>query len=177
MPLSAIITPAVLDKVLGNLAVPFLVSAGGNLTAARYAASKMLAGYDVVTGEELCLAADIISFGFQAQDALGQAMAPDLPLKDVMDLRKSAVTLNRESHRCQRKLDQLRKARLAAIPDVPPDCEAPELVELAREMMGATVKSGGLKALAMSNKQPIARDAAYHAQDAASSMTASAATG
>ena len=63
------------------------------------------------TEEELRLAADIIGFGFHALDALGQAMAPDLPLKDVLSLRGSAVNLNRQSHRSQRKLDQLRRDR------------------------------------------------------------------
>jgi hypothetical protein len=114
--LSATITPAVLDKILGSLALLFLASAGGDLAAARHAAACLLADYQVETEEELRLAADIVSFGFHALDALGQAMTPDLPLKEILALRSSAVSLNRQSHRSQRKLDQLRRERLAAVP-------------------------------------------------------------
>jgi hypothetical protein len=83
MSLPALITPAILDKILGNLALLFLTSTGSDLPAARHSASRLLAAYDVETEEELRLAADIVSFGFHALDALGQAMAPNLPLKGL----------------------------------------------------------------------------------------------
>ena len=41
--LSATITPAVLDKILGSLASLFLASAGGDPAAARHAAACLLA--------------------------------------------------------------------------------------------------------------------------------------
>lgn len=168
MSLSAIITPAILDKILGNLALLFLTSTGGDLPAARHAASRLLADYGAETEEELRLAADIIGFGFHALDALGQAMAPDLPLKDVLSLRGSAVNLNRQSHRSQRKLDQLRRDRLAAVPkaeaapdapagvaalDQPGTEEANGLMALVRDMLAGGGAIGGGPSRAVSNKQ------------------------
>ena len=63
MSLSAIITPAVLDKVLGSLALLFLAATGGDLIAARHSASRLLACYDVGTEEELRLAAESSASG------------------------------------------------------------------------------------------------------------------
>jgi hypothetical protein len=142
MSLSAIITTAVLDKVLGTLALLFLATTGGDLTAARHAASRLLACYDFETEEELRLAADIVSFGFHALDALGQSMAPDLPLKEVIRLRNSACSLNRQSHSSQRKLDQLRRDRPAAAEPEPVEQSAIEpsasLTDLAHDAIQAT---------------------------------------
>lgn len=100
---------AILDTVLSHLAPLFLTSTGGDLTVARNTASHMLATYNVETEEELRLAAEVISFGFHALEALGQAMAPDLPLNRILRLRGGAVSLNRAAHRSQRKLDQLQR--------------------------------------------------------------------
>jgi hypothetical protein len=160
MSLSAIITPAVLDKVLGTLALLFLASTGGDLTAARHAASRLLACHDVETEEELRLAADIVSFGFHALDALGQSMAPDLPLKEVIRLRGSACSLNRQSHSSQRKLDQLRRDRLAAAQaeepepvEPPPIDPAASLSDIAREAVQVTAAKGGSPAQGFFGKQ------------------------
>ena len=105
------IQPAILDTVLGHLALIFLAATGGDLKAARDAANQMLAAYHPQTPAELNLAAAIISFSAQALEALGQSAAPDLPLTRVLRLRGSAVSLSREAHKAQRKLDQLQKAR------------------------------------------------------------------
>ena len=112
MSLPATIAPDVLDIILGHLASLFL--SAGDPTAARHAASQMLAAYKVETEQELHLAADIISFGLHALEALSQATAPDRSLNQVLRLRGSAVSLSRESHKAQRKLDQLQRARRAA---------------------------------------------------------------
>ena len=110
----ASIAPAILDTVGAHLALLFLTGASGDETAARDAARATLATYAAETEEELRLAAGIISFGFHALEALSQAAAPDLSLNRVLRLRGSAVSLSRESHKAQRKLDQLQRARRAA---------------------------------------------------------------
>jgi hypothetical protein len=117
--LAALSLPAILDTVLGRLALLFLTGAGGDLAAARHAASQMLAAYNAESPNELRLAAEIMSFGFHALEALSQAAAPDLPLTKILRLRDSAVSLSREAHKAQRKLDQLQRERRAGIPAQP----------------------------------------------------------
>jgi hypothetical protein len=109
-----IIAPAILDTVLTHLAMLFVAGAAGDQTAAREAATAMLAAYDTETEEELRLATEIISFGFHALEALSQAAAADLSLAKILRLRGSAVSLSRESHKAQRKLDHLQRARRVA---------------------------------------------------------------
>jgi hypothetical protein len=120
-PLAAATPPPVpsviLDTVLGGLALLFLTGAGGDLTAAREAARQMLAAYNPKTPAELTLAAGIIGFSFHALEALGQAADPQLSLNKVLRLRGSAVSLSRESHKSQRKLDQLQHARATQQPE------------------------------------------------------------
>ena len=132
MSLPASIDPAVLDTILSHLACLFVSVA--DATAARHAASQMLAAYDVETEQELGLAGDIISFGLHALQALSQAADPDLSLAKILRLRGSAVSLSRESHKSRRKLDQLQRARRAPanqmttetqLETIPPRPEAP----------------------------------------------------
>jgi hypothetical protein len=158
MPLPALILPAILDTVLGRLALLFLTGAGGDLATARHAASQMLAAYNVESPNELRLAAEIMSFGFHALEALSQAAAPGLPLTKILRLRGSAVSLSREAHKAQRKLDQLQRDRRAGIPAqpvenvaAPPDTaptrpqidKALALIEATREAMTSAAKNGG----------------------------------
>jgi hypothetical protein len=117
------IAPAVMDTVVAHLALLFRTGTAGGETAERDAARATLAAYAAETEEELRLAAGIISFGFHALEALSQAAAPDLSLNRVLRLRGSAVSLSRESHKAQRKLDQLQRARRAAAESQP--AEAP----------------------------------------------------
>jgi hypothetical protein len=156
--MSAVITPATLDTVLGHLALLFLTGAVGDLTVARQAAARMLAGYNAETPEELRLATEVISFGFHALEALSQAAEPGQSLNKKLRLRGSAVTLSRESHKSQRKLDQLQRARragaaaqlepLTAAPEEPtPDQanteQAERLVAFARDAIAAAGKDNG----------------------------------
>ena len=104
--------PHVLDTILTHLAALFVTAS--DATAARYAATQTLAAYDVETEEELGLAADIISFGLHALQALSQAAAPDLSLTKILRLRGGAVSLSREGHKSRRKLDQLQRTRRTA---------------------------------------------------------------
>ncbi|MEA2773701.1 MAG: hypothetical protein QOD93_6663 [Acetobacteraceae bacterium] len=174
------ITPAILDTILGHLAPHFLASANGDLPAARHASGHMLAAYNAETEEELRLAAEIVSFSFHALEALSEAAGPDLSFNKKLRLRGSAVSLSRESHKSQRKLDQLRRARLAAsanpeapvptppiqptttpddpIPNDPsPDDPSPTqplgLIEFARDAIQASMKTGPVQAWTLSRQQ------------------------
>src|ERR1700687_1457880 len=87
MSFATTLLPAILDTVLGRLAILFLSGANGDLTAARQAAAQMLVSYPPETEDELRLAAEIISFSFHALEALSQAATPDMPLNKVLRLR------------------------------------------------------------------------------------------
>jgi hypothetical protein len=143
---------AILDTILGRLALLFLTGAAGDLIAAHHAARQMLTAYHPETEDELRLAAEIISFSLHALEALSQAAGSDLSLNQKLRLRGSAVSLSRESHKSQRKLDQLQKARGTGAPAQPaaaPQPVAPgidnalALIEAAREAMASAGKNGG----------------------------------
>jgi hypothetical protein len=138
MSLATMLSGAVLDTILARLAVLFLTGSGGDLAVAHHGAAKMLAGYHPETEDELRLAAEIVSFGFHALEALSQAASHDLPLTKILRLRGSAVSLSRQSHRSQHRLDQLQRDRrtsraaqpAAALPQEPP---APQASALPQE--------------------------------------------
>jgi hypothetical protein len=143
---------AILDTILGRLAFLFLTGAAGDLVAAHHAARQMLIAYHPETEDELCLAAEIISFSLHALEALSQAAGSDLSLNQELRLRGSAVSLSRESHKSQRKLDQLQKARgtgalaqpAAAPQPVRPGIDnALALIEATREAMASAGKNAG----------------------------------
>jgi hypothetical protein len=115
MSLTNTLPAAILETVLTRLAPLFLIGAAGDTNAAREAASQMLASYDPETQDELHLAANAISFSFQALEALSQAASLDLPLTRTLRLRSGAVSLSRESHKAQRRLDKLQAARRAGV--------------------------------------------------------------
>jgi hypothetical protein len=148
---AAILPAAVLETILIRLAAIFLAGAKGDMTAARHAAAQMLAAYDPQTGDEVRLAANIICFGFHALEALGQSAASDMPLTRVLRLRGSAVSLNREATKAQRRLDELQKARREAKP-VQPEPQpvqreakiekALDLIEETRKVASAAEASG-----------------------------------
>jgi hypothetical protein len=107
-----------LETILTHLTKLFLAGAPGDTAAARQAAQEFLATYHPRNAHELRLAAQVISFSLQALAALGQASDPDLPLTRVMRLRGSAVSLNRESEKAQRRLDQCQQTSLADSADI-----------------------------------------------------------
>jgi hypothetical protein len=142
---------AILETVVTHLAALFLAGAEGNMTAARQAAAQMLAAYDPQAQDELRLAANIVSFSFQALEALGQAATPDMPLTRKLRLRGSAVSLSRESHKAQRRLDKLQAARRQGIPaETQPEPAQPEpkiekaldLIETTRTIAGVAKTKG-----------------------------------
>jgi len=157
MSLLATLPKIILDTVIGRLIPLFLAAAGGDAAAARDAAIQMLAAYDVETPEELTLAAEIIGLQFQALESLADAAGPDRSLNQTLRLRGSAVSLSRESHKAQRKLDQVQRARRtvpqpAASPAEPPaaqpasgapEKEALDLVAAAQEAIRIAQKTGG----------------------------------
>jgi hypothetical protein len=131
---------AVLETILTHLAALFLTGAGGDMIAAREAAAQMLSAYHPETEDELHLAANVISFSFQALEALSQAATPDMPLTRALRLRGSAVSLSRESHKAQRRLDKLQTARRAGIPaKIQAEPAQPEAkIERARDLIKDT---------------------------------------
>ncbi len=127
MSLAKTLPAAVLETILTHLAGLFLTGAAGDMTAAREAAAQTLSAYRPETEDELRLAANVISFSFQALEALSQAASPDMPLTRTLRLRGSAVSLSRESHKAQRRLDKLQTARRAGIPaEAQPEPAQPE---------------------------------------------------
>jgi hypothetical protein len=114
MPSFPTIAPAFLEEIVARLLHLFILGAGGDETAARYAVLSTLAAYDPEDEQELRLAAEIISFGFAALEALAKAMNPDLPVNAVLRLRGNANAAHRSGHQCQRTLDKLRKERRTA---------------------------------------------------------------
>lgn len=111
MPLSPSLAAGVLETILSRLAIYFLTAGSTDNAAAGQSAARMLATYRPETKEELYLAANVISFGFQALDALAEAGAPDVPSTRKQRLRGSAVSLNRQSEKARRSLSQLQKDR------------------------------------------------------------------
>jgi hypothetical protein len=125
MSLNPNLPAAILDTILPRLALPFLSGAADNTDAARHAAIRMLTEHQPETEDELRLAAQIVGFGFHALAALGQSTASDMPLNRVLRLRGSAVSLSRESHKAQRRLDFIQDARRTQ-PDAAPQPAPPE---------------------------------------------------
>jgi hypothetical protein len=162
MSFPATIAPAILDTILGRLALLFITGAAGDLTVARHAARQMLAAYNAETPGELGLAAEIVSLQFHTLEAPSYASGSELSLNQILRLRGSAVSLSRESHKARRKLDQLQRARragdVAQPAEVQPATPIPQpeitsnrpridkalgLIESVREAIGHNGKKGG----------------------------------
>ncbi len=109
---------ALLETILDRLAILFLTGAGGDLPAARQAAISMLMAHRPGTEDELTVAAEIVSFGFHALEALGQCADPKLSLNQKLRLQGRAISLSRESHKARHRLDQLKKAAPSLTPPV-----------------------------------------------------------
>jgi hypothetical protein len=152
MSLAKTLPAAVLETILSHLAALFLTGAAGDMIAAREAAAQMLSAYHPETEDELRLAANVISFSFQALEALSQAASPDLPMTRTLRLRGSAVSLSRESHKAQRRLDKLQAARRAGIPaatqpeSAQPEAKIEKALDLIQDTRTVTVaaKAQGL---------------------------------
>ena len=145
---------ALLETILDRLAILFLTGAGGDLAAARHAAISMLMAHHPGSEDELTVAAEIISFGFHALDALGQCADPTLSVNQKLRLQGRAVSLSRESHKARHRLDQMKKAppsptqpadaMLAGAPSTRPQAAEPQppQSQFARAA-GATVNPAG----------------------------------
>jgi hypothetical protein len=115
MSFATAISPAILTATIAQIALLFL-SAGIDQDTARDIVASLLADYNAQSNIELALAADIISFQHRARDMLGQCCDPELPLKTVLRMQGSAISLSREANKAQRRLDRLRKDRLTGDP-------------------------------------------------------------
>ncbi|WP_428490390.1 hypothetical protein [Rhodopila sp.] len=107
--------------MLARLAPLLLPGAAGDLATARQAAAQMLAAHDAQTDDEIRLAGKLVGLSFQCLEALSQAAAEDLSLTAKLRLRGSAVSLSRESHKAQRQLDKLQRARRDGRTEQPAD--------------------------------------------------------
>jgi hypothetical protein len=131
MSLPATLNQSILNTILSHLALLFLAAAG-DPDKARLAAVEALSGYNIQTEEELRLAAEIIAFGFHALQALAQAAEAGLSPNRTLRLRGSAVSLSRQAHKAQRKLDQLQRAPRRAEPQ-PKAADAPAEPQAANQ--------------------------------------------
>jgi hypothetical protein len=113
-PSSKLLSGAMLATLIARL-VP-LFTGFASAEAARDAALAALLAYGPETEAEFALAAEIISFSLHSLDALARAIGPDVSLNQTLRLRGSAVSLSREAHKAQRKLDQMQKARRQGAP-------------------------------------------------------------
>jgi hypothetical protein len=147
MSLNPNLPAAILDTILARLALLFLSGAADNTDAARHVAIRMLTEYQPETEDELRLAAQIVGFGFHALAALGQATATDMPLNRVLRLRGSAVSLSRESHKAQRRLDQIQNARRTQ-PDAAPQPAPPEPSTRIENAIALIEETGKVQAVA-----------------------------
>lgn len=111
MSFPATLPAAILETILIRLAALFLTGAKNDPIAARDAAVHMLAAYQPKTEDELCVAANLIIFNFQALEALSQAAGPDVPINRALRLRSGAVSLRRESTKAERRLAQLQNPK------------------------------------------------------------------
>jgi len=145
MPFPATLPSAIFETILTHLATLFLTGAAGDTTAARHAASQMLAAYNPETEAELRLAATVIGFSFHALEALSQATDPEMSLTRVLRLRGSAVSLSRQSANAERRLMQLQKARRQAIQAQPEEAQpAPNIEPEQTTTVAAAAKAKGL---------------------------------
>ena len=152
MSLLASIPTAIVETILLHLASLFLAGANGDADEARRAALHMLTGFNPRNEQELCLAADIISFDLHALEALRQSDEADMLITRVMRLRSGAVSLNREAHRARQEFRTLQRATPEAAPATTEEPQAitpgriraeaaVELVEEARKMVETAGKS------------------------------------
>jgi hypothetical protein len=116
MALPTLLSPTILAATVNQIAPLFMPGANGDHQAAREAVTALLADYKPQTNEELTLAADIVHYRFLAADNLARSSDPELSLTKVLRLRGSAVSLSREAHKAQRKLDKLQAIRASATP-------------------------------------------------------------
>jgi hypothetical protein len=115
MTLPAHLSPIILSASINQIAPLFMQAAGCDEPASRAAATARLADYQPATNEEVTLAADIVHYRFLAADNLVRSAERDLPVTTVLRLRGSTVSLSREAHKTQRKLDKLQSARAIAV--------------------------------------------------------------
>ncbi|MFO1024838.1 MAG: hypothetical protein U1E70_06630 [Acetobacteraceae bacterium] len=125
MSLPASIPDAIVETILLRLLTLFLSGADGDAAAARAAALHMLGSFRPTDEQQLCLAADIVSFELHALEALRQSDEPDIPAAQILRLRGGAVSMNREAHRARQELQRLQRAAAPDMPaDTPPEADA-----------------------------------------------------
>ncbi|MBS0643415.1 MAG: hypothetical protein U1E70_06935 [Acetobacteraceae bacterium] len=107
------ISPAVFYTIL-DLLLPLFLRYAGTREEAADVVMNLLIEQAPQTNEELGLAAEIIGFRYKALGLIRDSEDPDIPLAVGLQLSKTASALRRNEGAAQRKLDALRRARLAA---------------------------------------------------------------
>jgi hypothetical protein len=129
----ALFAPAFLEVMVLRLVRLFLTGTDGDEQRARQAAHAALLALHPRSEAELLLAAEVISFSLHALDALTRSLEPDLSVNQLCRLRSNAVSMSREAHKAQRRLEQLQRTS-------PPETESavqPEAVAAPSEVARA----------------------------------------
>ncbi|MBS0640761.1 MAG: hypothetical protein JSS43_12855 [Proteobacteria bacterium] len=112
-----------------DLLLPLFLRYAGTREDACLVVFDLLIEQKPQTNEELGLIAEIIGFRYKALGLIRDSEHPDVPLATVLQLTKTANALRRNEAAAQRKLDALRRSRLAeqstvqAVEAEPPQAE------------------------------------------------------
>lgn len=178
MSFPACISQAVLDTILVHLTPLFLIATANDPALAATTARDTLAAYNVATEPELTLAAEMISMRMNVLRALGQATEPDVSLNTAMRLRSGAVSLSREAHKSQCKLDQLQCDRRLDSPTQPaaraPDSTV-EAIEAVQEAVKIAGKNNGMTWTQSFQKRQLAKRMAENFKKNSAKLAAEAA--
>ncbi|MFO1024674.1 MAG: hypothetical protein U1E70_05770 [Acetobacteraceae bacterium] len=115
-----------------DLLLPLFLRYAGTRNEAGLVVLDLLIEQKPQTNEELGLIGEVIGFRYKALGLIRDSEHPDLPIATVLQLTKTANALRRNEAAAQRKLDALRRARLAeqeAAPAAEADPPAPEPVQ------------------------------------------------
>ncbi|MBS0641513.1 MAG: hypothetical protein JSS43_16730 [Proteobacteria bacterium] len=115
-----------------DLLLPLFLRYAGTRNEAGLVVLDLLIEQKPQTNEELGLIGEVIGFRYKALGLIRDSEHPDLPIATVLQLTKTANALRRNEAAAQRKLDALRRARLAeqeAAPAAEADPPPPEPVQ------------------------------------------------
>jgi hypothetical protein len=101
--------PAIVNTVIGRLAMLFIDAARGDVDDACDAAREMLESHNPRTRQELALAAHFIGMSFHSLDLLGQAADREQPPDRALRVLGKAIGLHREALKSQRALAALQR--------------------------------------------------------------------
>jgi len=141
--------------------VPFFLDAATNdVASARETARDLLDCYKAVTPKELQLATQIVAFGWASLACLGASSAVQaLSIDDMLDLQKSALTLNGWSVKSTNALEARRKERAKNPAGMTPEntrWDAAELQLALGRALGKLAEANARLAVYMAAMEPAA---------------------